>query len=327
MLDWIPFETLGTFGLIGGVLLGFVLLSYGGDQLTKGAIGLADSLKLNPIIIGLTVVSMATSMPEFFTSFTSVSKGSSGLAIGNIVGSNIANIGLIMGFSAVVYPIVIKKRLFIWEGPLLVLVSIMFYWFSSDGKLSQKDGFFLVLYMIVYLYFVIKNARSGQPMEEVEESLKEGKGLTVGASIFFTLLGTVLLIVGSEGLVNSSVNLARKFNISETLIGFTMVAIGTSLPELAASIASVLKKEADLLAGNIVGSNLFNILVVGGGISLMKSIEVDVSLFKLEYPSMLLLTIVLCIFFIRHKIVDRIEGAILLTLYFSIIGYSTWISI
>ena len=134
-------------------------------------------------------------------------------------------------------------------------------------------------------------------------------------------------MVGSEALVHLSVSLARIFNVSETLIGFTMVAIGTSLPELAASIASVLKKEADILAGNIVGSNLFNILVVGGGVSLIKSIDVDGALFKLEFPAMLFVTVILCVFFIRHKIVDRLEGAILLLLYFAVIGYSTFSSL
>jgi cation:H+ antiporter len=327
MLDWIPFETFGVLALLGGVLVGFVLLSFGGDQLTRGAIGLADSLKINPIIIGLTVVSMATSMPEFFTSFTSVVKGSSGLAIGNIVGSNIANIGLIMGLSALVFPIVIRKRLFLWEGPLLVIVSVLFYWFSSDGMLSRIDGLILVLFMIVYLYFVIRNARSDQPLTEVEETLKEGKGLGVMKSCIYTAIGALLLMIGSEALVNSSVSLARIFNVSETLIGFTMVAVGTSLPELAASVAAVLKKEADLLAGNIVGSNLFNILIVGGGVALIKGIEVDQALFRLEYPAMLLLTIVLCIFFIRHKIVDRIEGLILLVMYLAIVSYSTFVSI
>tara|TARA_B110000305_G_C19435917_1_gene638933 strand:+ start:1182 stop:2171 length:990 start_codon:yes stop_codon:yes gene_type:complete len=317
MIEYLNFVDMSIFMLGVFIVVGFFLLMVGGDQLTKGASGLALILKVNPVIIGLTVVSMATSMPEFFTSFTGVMKGANDLAIGNIIGSNLANTGLILGVSALVSPVIIQTRLFRREAPLLFVVTLVFTLFAyTNYSIDTWEGAVLLGALIIYLIVIIryaKNSKNAVP-QMLDEEIASAQLSTIKSS-FLVIIGSVALYFGAELLVAASVETATRVGVSQTVIGFTLVALGTSLPELAASLSATLKKESDLLAGNIVGSNLFNLLFIGGGVSLMKPIGVNSDLFKVGFPSVLIITIALWVFFVRFSKVTRFEGFILLVLY------------
>jgi len=302
------------------ILLGLGCLLYGGDKLSNGAANLAQRLKINPLVVGLTVVSFATSTPEFFTTFFASFKGNPGLGIGNIVGSNIANIGLILGVTTLIYPIAIQSRFISREAPFLLAVTFLFAWLSWDGKLDRFDGVLLVLVLIAYLYYLIRSAKSDEQADTLEEGSAEDEELL--KSIAKIVFGAVLLGVGAEILVGSAVVVATRLEVSQVLIGITVVAIGTSLPELGASIAAARQKQSAICAGNIVGSNLFNLLFVGGGVSVVFPLDVDSSLFDFGYLAMIGMTCLLWFVYFNDRRVGRIKGGILLALYVVIIALS-----
>jgi cation:H+ antiporter len=298
--------------IFGGGLTGLTL---GGEWLCRGAATLASLLKVKPVIIGLTVVSIATSMPELFTSLIGNLSGSPGLAIGNIVGSNISNIGLILGISALICPLVVRSRLIRIDVPILVVVTFIFTAMCWNS-LSRLDGAILALLCGGYLIFIIREARQEQPGTALaEEVTAEFAPKSLSRSVVWVVLGTVALGLGAELLVRSSVEMAGRLGVSDVLVGLTIVAIGTSLPELAASIAAALRRHVDLCAGNIVGSNLFNLILISGVVSLVAPIEVEQRMFVVEFPVLIFFTCLMWPFFFTGKIVSRKEGVLLLILY------------
>ncbi|MEM7673595.1 MAG: calcium/sodium antiporter [Verrucomicrobiota bacterium] len=313
----IPFESFAMWLLAILILLGIALLYFGGECLTKGASSMALRLRINPVVVGLTVVSIATSMPELVTSLIAVFDGESDLAMGNIVGSNLANIGLILGVGAVVFPLSIQNRLLIVENPVLLAVSILFVLLCAGG-LGQTDGLILLAVMAVCLFLLVKFARVGGSSGS-EEDLEGAKSL--GHSVVLVAAGSLLLTLGARVLVGSSVEVAERFQVSKELIGLTMVAVGTSLPELAATIVAAARKESDLIAGNIIGSNFFNIVLIGGTVSLLKPIAVADSFFTFEFPIMILATVLMWLFFGIGKRVSRLDGVLLLIFYCLVIGF------
>ena len=307
------------------ILVGLGCLLFGGDKLSSGAAKLAHRLKINPLIIGLTIVSFATSMPEFFTTFFDSVKGNTGLGIGNIVGSNIANIGLILGVTTLIYPIAIQGRFISREAPFLLAVTLLFAWLSRDGLLTRYDGLALVLILLAYLFYLVRSAKSDEQVDspgEGDSSDDESLSKSIGKIVF----GAVLLGVGAELLVGSAVVVATRLSVSPGLIGITVVAVGTSLPELGASIAAARQKQSAICAGNIVGSNLFNLLFVGGGVSVIFPLDVDQSLIDFSYPAMIGMTALLWFVYFNDRRVSRIEGGVLLTIYVIIIGASIALS-
>ena len=303
------------------ILLGLGCLLFGGDKLSSGAANLAKRLKINPISIGLTVVSFATSMPEFFTTFFDSAKGNTGLGIGNIVGSNIANIGLILGVTALIYPIAIQSRFISREAPFLLAVTLLFAWLSKDGLISRYDGMALIAILVAYLYYLIRSARNDEQTDAVEgEGSASDESLLV--SIGKIVFGAALLGLGAEVLVGSAVEVATHLAVSPGLIGITVIAVGTSLPELGASVAAARQKQSGICAGNIVGSNLFNLLFVGGGVSTIYPLEIADTLFVVGYPAMIAMTGVLWFVFFRGRQVSRVEGGGLLVLYLVIMTLS-----
>lgn len=308
--------------LLALLVLGLLGLTFGGDWLTRGAAAISVNLKINPVIIGLTVVSMATSMPELVTSLLAA-KDSPGLAIGNIMGSNIANIGLILGITAVFTPLAIQLRLIRREVPILIAVTLLFTWFAVGGFARWEGGVLLVL-TVAYLTYVIRSAKSepdsinSEFLEEVEEAAQTA----MGKACWLVLLGGLLLAFGADVLVGSSVEMASRMGISDALIGLTIVAIGTSLPELAASVAAARSGHSDICAGNIVGSNLFNLLLIGGCVASIVPFPVDPILLKVEFPAVICLTVLLLWFFKTGHIVSRREGVALLFLYVGILSLS-----
>ena len=311
----IPYDSFAMWLLGICMVVGIALLYFGGEALTKGASGLALSLKINPVVIGLTVVSIATSMPELVTSLIAVFKGKSDLALGNIVGSNLANIGLIFGVGALVLPVGIQRRLVKVENPVLMAVTLTFFFFCMGGQITRVEGFVLLATMIISVFLLVKfGSGSDEPSEEVE-----GAG-SVPKSIVAVLLGSLLLALGASVLVDSSVELAGRFGVSEALIAVTMVAVGTSLPELAATIVAAARKEGDLIAGNIIGSNFFNIVLIGGAVSVIKPIQVSPSFFDFHLPIVIVATALMWILSAIGKNMTRRDGVILLLFYAVVIG-------
>ena len=318
----LQYSTFPVWLLLVFLVLGLLGLTFGGDWLTQGAAAISVNLKISPVVIGLTVVSMATSMPELVTSLLAA-KDSPGLAIGNIMGSNIANIGLILGITALITPLAIQLRLIRREVPFLLAVTLLFTLFAVGG-FARWEGIVLLSVAFAYLAYVIRSAKNepdsinAEFMEEVEEASET----SVGKACWLVLLGALLLGLGADFLVGSSVEMASRMGISDSLIGLTIVAIGTSLPELAASVAAARSGHSDICAGNIVGSNLFNLLLIGGAVSTIVPFPVEASLFQFEFPAVILLTALLLWFFKTGHIVSRREGVTLLVLYLGILTIS-----
>ncbi len=291
------------------LIAGIVLLVVGGEYLVKASVALSLKFRLSRIVIGMTVVSFATSLPELLVSINAAIAGHPDLALSNVVGSNIANIALVLGITAILTPIYIKKVSYKFNIPVMILMSILVYWFlKNDLVLSFAEGLILFLLLIIFVYALIKNSSLGgeidlDELDEIDEDVEQ-------SSIFRILLwlsfGGFALWAGSELLVKGAVELAKYLGVSERIIGVSIVAIGTSIPELAASVISALKKEKDLSLGNLIGSNIFNIGSVLGITAMIKPIHVtDLKLINSDIIWMLLIAGILIPFALlpkRHKI-------------------------
>ena len=254
-----------------GILFGIILLSHGGDVLTKSSVDLSLKFSVPKIIIGMTVVSFATSAPELIVSLNATLNGFSNFAIGNVIGSNIANIGLVLGIITIIYPINLQQRFYTSDFPILMLSTFLFYLLLITGnKISRGEGIILlVLISIILIYLFLYQKKSISEFSDVGDASK----ISIPKSIFYVLFSGLLLWLGSETLIKSAISVANKYEISERVISVTMVAIGTSIPELAASVVASIKKQNDLSIGNLIGSNIFNLLVVIGITSTVLPIE------------------------------------------------------
>lgn len=255
------------------VLIGLLLLVVGGEFLVRSSVGLSFKLKLSKMVIGLTVVSFATSAPELLVSLQAAYDGLSDIALGNVIGSNIANIGLVLGITAIISSLTIDRDFYRFNWPVMMLFSVLLYFLlSNDGKLSQAEGIGLVLALIVYLVVLIRRARKSPPLDE--DSIDDGLAKTSYFKIVvWLLIGAVALYFGSEWLVKGAKELAAAVGVSDAVISLTVIAIGTSVPELAASVIAALKKEKALSIGNLIGSNIFNIASVLGLTAIIKPIS------------------------------------------------------
>ena len=319
----LPFVDFPTWLLFVCLVVGLLGLTFGGDWLTNGAAAISVNLKISPLVIGLTIVSIATSMPELFTSLLAA-KESPGLAVGNILGSNVANIGLILGATALICPLKIQTRLIYREVPILLIVTALFT-ILAFGGFNRIEGVVLLALTVAYLVYAVRSAREGPPDvvgDEFAKELESAEGKSNAIATGLVLLGGLFLALGADVLVGSSVEIASRWGVSDTLIGLTIVAIGTSLPELAASLAAARAGHSDICAGNIVGSNLFNLLLIGGSVSALLPFAVDPALFSFEFPAVFVLTVFLLWFFRTGHLVDRREGAILICFYVGILTFS-----
>ena len=318
----LPFPDLAIWLLVLLMLVGFAALSFGGEWLTTGAATVSVNLKINPVVVGLTIVSIATSMPEMLTSLLAA-KESPGLALGNVLGSNVANIGLILGVTALIAPLAVQSRLIRREVPILIGVTLLFTLMAIGGY-SRIEGIVLLVMTALYLIYVVHGAKDGNDALETElaEEVEASSKHSTGYGMFLVVLGGIFLALGADVLVQTSVEVAGRMGVSDTLIGLTIVALGTSLPELAASVAAARSGNTDICAGNIVGSNLFNILLIGGGVATIIPIPVDAALLRFEFPAVLLLTGLLLWFFKSGHTVSRREGVVLIFLYVLILSIS-----
>ncbi len=303
------------------ILLGLILLVFGGEYLVRASVGLSLKFRLSRIVIGMTVVSFATSLPELLVSVKAALDGSPELALANVVGSNIANLALVLGVTAILTPIFIKKVSYKYNIPAMLLLSGLLYFFlKNDLILSFYEGGTLFLLLILFIYILVKKApASGDiDLDDLEEIDEDTAIAGMFKILIWLIIGGVALWAGAEFLVDGAKTLARQIGISERIIGVSIVAIGTSIPELAASVISALKKEKDLSFGNLVGSNIFNIGSVLGITAMIKPIHItNLKLINVDILWMLgisALIIPLALLPKRNKI-SWVKGSVYLILY------------
>ncbi|WP_448381808.1 calcium/sodium antiporter [Desulfosoma sp.] len=310
------------------VVLGTVALVWGADRFVDGAAALARRLGVSPIIIGLTVVSFGTSLPELLVSVSATVMGHPDVAVGNVVGSNIANIGLILGAASLFRPLMVHGSLVRREYPLLIGVSVLAWLMARNGTFSRFEGLLLVAGLALFLAWMTVTAKQGAAEVLLQEASRAdadpGKAPSPAKPVLHLIAGLIGLTAGSRFLVWGGVALARTFGVSELVIGLTLVALGTSLPELATSVAGAVKKQDDIAVGNVVGSNLFNTLAILGIPSLIRPLQVSAEAFHRDFPVMLFATLVLwpvCRSWRgRQGRVNRLEGGALLAGYLIYVG-------
>lgn len=308
------------------LVLGFAFLTYGADRLVSGSSALAFRLGLTPLVIGITVVAFGTSAPELVVSIRATIAGNSEIAIGNVIGSNIANIALILGATALVRPVIVHRSLLRVEVPLLIIITIIAAVFITGDAITLVEGILLVTGLIAFIIFSLKRAQNApEDLRQVivEEPDSEVAELPLWKSWGIVFIGLLLLIAGGELLVASAVELARHFGISEAVIGITIVSVGTSLPELATSAIAAIKREADIAIGNIIGSNIFNLLSILGITGIIHPLDSS-SFDWVDLGFMILLTIIIWPMMRRGFELNRWEGGLLL---FTYIGYVSWLLI
>ena len=294
------------------IVVGLVLLVWSSDKFVDGSVGLAESLGMSKAMIGLTIVALGTSAPEIVVSIMSALADSPTLALGNAIGSNIANIGLVLGVTALIAALPVKKGLLRQDLPALLAVTAAVGFLLSDNVLTHTDALAMLalLVLLMYLMFRYKKEHSDEMIEpETEEDIPD---LGLKESIIWFVIGTTLLIVSSRILVWGAIEVARAMEVSEIIIGLTIVAIGTSLPELAASVASALRKHHDIALGNIVGSNILNLIAVLSAAALIVPIEANQQTLLRDYGSMTAITLLLAAFIFyprKNRQLSKFEGA------------------
>lgn len=317
---------------LGVLLVGVAALYFGAEWLVQGSVRLAAAFGISPIVIGLTVVSMGTSAPELVVCLFAAVRGNSDMAIGNVLGSNLANIGLILGATAMIRPLQVAGRVAVREIPVMIAVTLMLFPLAWDGQIDRADGAILVIILALYLLFIGRFA--GRDVPSVEEAYQEltesdssapddgsrtGGLRSITRDLSLIVAGVSGLVVGGSAIVSSAEFLARAAGIPDMVIGLTLVAIGTSLPELATALVAAFRKEADIAVGNIIGSNVFNIGAILGITSLTAPITVASSVLRSELLAVLALSVLVWPVAMTARRIHRLEGALLLSGY-AVIG-------
>lgn len=293
------------------LVIGFVMLVKGADWFVEGAANIADRFGIPQLVIGLTIVAMGTSAPEAAVSISAALKGSAEITIGNVLGSNILNVLLILGLTAVIRAIGVQRSTVRYEIPFVILVSIVLAVLGlQDNVISRWEGVILWGFMILYLLYLLRMARNGV----VPEAEEEEKPKSMPRLLFLVLIGVALIVWGSDVAVDAATEIARIFNLSERIIGLTIVALGTSLPELVTSVTAAVKGKSEIAVGNIVGSNLFNILFVVGTTALITPVVYSAS-FLFDSIATVAAVVLLLFCVVRKHELNRLGGAILLVGY------------
>ena len=300
-------------------LVGLAALYFGAEWLVQGSSRLAKSLNIRPIIIGLTIVAFGGSAPEAAVSILAAFKQNSDIALGNILGSVIANIGLVLGLSAVIRPLKIQFSTITKELPIMLGAAILFYLMALNLIIGFWEGLVLftgiVLFLIYSIYQGVKEKNKNRQVEKEYEEFLKGKRNGRTKLILLVILGLLLIILGANLLVRSGVFIAQELGVSELVIGISLIALGTSLPELAISTVAAYRREADISAGNVIGSNIFNVFFVIGAVAMIHPLSVQKSTLGFEFPAMLIFSALLVGMMKTHLTLSRIEGSILLVLY------------
>ena len=313
------------------LIVGFTLLVKGADLFVDGASGIAKKFGISELIIGLTIVAMGTSAPEAAVSIAAAMKGSAGISIGNVIGSNIMNIFIILGVVAAIVPLKIEESTIRYEMPFTIFVTAVFVLMGRDGLITRLDGGVLWVGLLVYIGYLLQQAKQKAPEKDTEQSADPAAGETAAVVadtseavpeespsilklIAFTIVGLVVILVSSDYAVDAATAIAKIFNISDRVIGLTIVALGTSLPELVTSATAALRGNGDLAVGNVIGSCIFNILFVLGSSALIMPIECAPNFLSDAYVAVLA-TVLLLIFGYTQRKIQRWEGWLLLACY------------
>ena len=296
------------------LIVGLLLLIAGGNYLVKGGVAVAKRFKVPTLIIGMTIVAFGTSSPEFIVSLQSALQGHPEISIGNVVGSNIANIGLILGITALILPMAVNRTSVKIDVPFLIFCSLLFFTLAQDNLITRGEGLIFVILLILFTLLSIYKGKKENPTETpAEEPVKEDapkeKELNMIGAIIMIIASCAALTFGANLLIDSAVSIAKDFGVSERVISVTLVAFGTSVPELATSIMAAIRKENDIAIGNVVGSNIFNILFVIGGSALITPIEnFDFTAFSFDFYWMIIFTAILALTVIPfERIVKKIK--------------------
>lgn len=297
---------------LGLLVIGFVLLIKGADWFVEGASKLADRFGIPQLVIGLTIVAMGTSLPEAAVSISAAAKGSAEITIGNIVGSNILNVLIILGLTAVIRTVAVQKSTICYEIPFTIFITALLAVLGlTDNQISRGEGVILWVFMIIYLLYLLHMAKNGQPLEDMPET---GEKDSVWKMLAMIVLGVAMIVLGSDISVDAATALAEIFGMSERLIGLTIVALGTSLPELVTSVTAAIKGKADIAVGNIVGSNIFNILFVVGTTALITPVTYSAS-FLVDSLVAVGAMVLLFLSVVRKKQLARPAGIVMLLCY------------
>jgi cation:H+ antiporter len=319
-----PWKALLMLAIVWLVLVfvaGLVVLYFGAEGTLHGAVSIATRMGVSQLVIGLTLVAFGTSCPELSLDISAAIQGNSELAFGDLVGSNIANVGLILGIGAIVSPLRVHMRLLRAEVPIAVSTSLLVLALALDGIISRQDGVIMLAAFVLFVGYSFRAAR--QESSKVQREFKEIADVddSVGKSAMMVVAGLVGLVVGAQLMVYSAVEAARMMGISPLVIGLTIVALGTSLPELATSIVAAKRQEADIVVGNVIGSNIFNMLLVLAVVAIICPVSVAASSLQVDLPAMIAFVAVLIPIMVRGMVVSRWEGALLVVGYFCFLGW------
>lgn len=304
------------------VIGGLIVLIIGGEFLVRAAVAMANKLGVPTLIIGLTIVSFGTSAPEMVISIQAVLDGLPDISIGNIVGSNVANILLVLGITALVFPIAVDAKVMKRDAPLMMFATVLFAAFMFTGEISRIHSVVFLGMMVIYTIYLFRSVKSGGDTDLLEELEEETDvEMPTWKAVGAMLVGLVMLAVGSDVMVAGASEMARAFGVTEAMIGLTIVALGTSAPELVTCVVAAYRKHSDIAIGNIVGSNLFNIAVIGGTASMVKPIAVNPMFLTYDVWLLILVTLVLVSFMLVGKKINRVQGAIFTIGY---IAYTLW---
>tara|TARA_B110000285_G_scaffold135111_1_gene151389 strand:- start:56 stop:1015 length:960 start_codon:yes stop_codon:yes gene_type:complete len=299
------------------LLLGLVVLIFGGEFLVKGAVGFSTAMKISPLIVGMTIVSFGTSAPELLVSLTSALDGNPGIAVGNVVGSNIANIALVLGITVLIFPIIADKHTKRIDMPVMIFSTLLFVYFIQDGWIVMYEGIIMLVVIVAFTIFLIIKGRKQPAIEEVCEIVD--KAPKNWKSILFLFLGFIGLYFGADWFIQGAVAIAEEFLFDnpnkDVIIGVTIVAFGTSAPELVASTVAAYRKQTDISIGNLIGSNIFNILVVLGVTSIVTPLKVSNEAREFDLFWMVGIALLLVALIALGSKIGRLKGAILLSTY------------
>lgn len=308
------------------VLVGLVVLAWSADRFVDGASATARHLGMSPLLIGMLIIGFGTSAPEMVVSAMAALDDAPNLALGNAYGSNIANIGLVLGFTALMLPITVTSGVLRREMPLLFLVMLVAGWQLQSGLITHWEAWILLGLFLAFMIWAVRQSKQGEDVLGTEsETELDSHPMALPKAITWLIVGLILLVVSSRMLVWGAIDIAEAFGVSELVIGLTIVAIGTSLPELASCFAAVRKNEHDLAIGNILGSNMFNTLAVVGIAGAITPIEFEYDVFTRDWSAMMILTAALLLFALGRGgkgRINRLEGAVLVLMY---IAYMVWL--
>jgi len=307
------------------LLIGFLILVKGADFFVEGSSEIATFLRIPPLLIGLTIVAFGTSAPEAAVSISAALKGTGDIAVGNVVGSNLFNILFILGITAIIQPLVVERQTIKKEIPFALLGSIVLLVLIADrilananSVLSRGDGLILLTYFSVFMYYILEVAKNSREQFELDDI--DPSPTHIGKYVLYTIGGLVAIVFGGDMVVKNAIVIAIALGMSETLVGLTIVAVGTSLPELITSVTAALKNKSEIAVGNIVGSNIFNIFFILGISSVIHPIVVDSNIF-IDTVIMILSTVILLIFSQTHSKITRAEGGVFMLMYAGYMAY------